>query len=138
MVFTFQNTSEGKVIVDQERLPSGMTVRIEFQLYDLENIGLANVFLNVFHKRKQISDNTLKSTGKDGVYPFVWAIRKLREFEEYAKEELCHSLPTYIQVDWEDNRRGRIYKRFLQREGYLLKNFGEGRKLYKQLDIEIE
>lgn len=137
MTFTDYKDEDGDIIImAKERLPSGMTVQIEFCLYELYNIEVANVYLNVYHKRKQISDNTLHQTGKDGIYPFVWAIRKIREFEEYAKHSLSNPLPTYIQVHWEDNRRARIYKRFLQREGFEIRNFGIGNQLYKYIETD--
>ena len=122
------------VIMDKCLMPSGMTVQIEFQLYDLDNVSVANVYLNVYKKRKQIPNNILKQTGKDGLKPMFWAARKIKEFEEYAKKELTNPLPSYIQVYWEDNRRARIYKHFLPRLGFRLKNFGKGEMLYKKIE----
>lgn len=136
MSFEAYRDDEGYLtVIDKKSLPSGMTVQIEFEMSDLSNVCVANVFLNVYKKRKQISSNTLHQTGKDGVDPFIWALKKIRDFEAYASEYLTNPLPAYIQVCWDDNRRGRIYKRFLLREGFELKDFGEGTMLYKQIKL---
>jgi len=87
MTFTDFKDEDGDIIImAKERLPSGMTVQIEFCLY--------------------------------------------------AKHSLINPLPTYIQVHWEDNRRARIYKRFLQREGFEIRNFGIGNQLYKHIETD--
>lgn len=135
MTFNYYNDQDGDlVIIDKEVLPSGMTVQIEFELYDLNNVAVANVNLNVYKKRKQIERNTLCQTGKDGFKPLFWAMNKVKEFEEYAKTELYSPLPCYIQVYWADNRRARLYKRYLPRYGFELKNFGQGTMLYKKIE----
>lgn len=135
MAFNYYTDKNGDlVIMDKEILPSGMTVQIEFELYKMNNISVANVNLNVYKKRKQIDNNILHQTGKDGFKPLFWAMNKIKEFEEYAKTELYSYSPAYIQVYWTDNRRGRIYKRFLPRYGFELKNFGEGMMLYKKIE----
>lgn len=90
-------------------------------------------FLNVYKKRKQIPENTLHQTGKDGLKPFFWALKKINEFDEYCRQEFESNNPMYIQVGWEDNRRARIYKRHLPRYGFQLKDFGEGVKLYRKI-----
>ena len=134
MSFSWYKDEEGYYnIVAKEKMPSGMTVEILFELYDLTNIGVANVALNVYKKRKQIPGNVLHQTGKDGIKPFIWALKKINEFGEYYNKEFTSKSPIYIQVYWEDNRRGRIYKRYLPRYGFQLKDFGGGKQLYKRI-----
>lgn len=135
MAFSYLKDEDGEyVVIDKQRLPSGMTVEIQFQIFDLSNVCVANVFLNVYKKRKQIPENTLHQTGKDGFKPLFWALENINEFGVYYIKEFSCTSPVYIQVHWEDNRRGRIYKRYLPRYGFELKDFGQGMKLYKKVD----
>ena len=134
MAFKYFTDEDGDlVVIDKHILPSGMTVEIQFDLYNLNNVSVANVFLNVYKKRKQISENRLHQTGKDGLKPFFWALKKINEFDEYCRQEFESNLPMYIQVCWDDNRRARIYKRYLPRYGFQLRDFGEGMKLYREI-----
>lgn len=134
MAFKYFTDEDGDfLVIDKHILPSGMTVEIQFELYNLSNVSVANVFLNVYKKRKQISENRLHQTGKDGLKPFFWALKKINEFDEYCRQEFESNLPMYIQVGWDDNRRARIYKRFLPRYGFQLSDFGDGMKLYRKI-----
>ena len=51
MTFKYSTDEDGDfIVIDKHILPSGMTVEIQFGLYDLSNVSVANVFLNVYKK----------------------------------------------------------------------------------------
>lgn len=132
MNFRWDNTYQDANCVYKTKIfPSGMTARIDFWLYNLANISVASVELNVFHKRKQVNDNWLHMTGKDGIAPFVWAWNMIAEFDTYAKKEINTACPLYFQVSGSDKKRWKMYKKVLQKRGFEIKDFGDGWQLYR-------
>lgn len=54
MAFKYFTDEDGDfLVIDKHILPSGMTVEIQFELYNLSNVSVANVFLNVYKKESK-------------------------------------------------------------------------------------
>ena len=82
-----------------------------------------NVVFAINNKRKRIK-SWIKdeeamdcSTGKCGVEGLIWAKNGLLEFENFIKKE---GLKQRIIVRWTDSKRKRVYKHYLEKEGYKL------------------
>lgn len=102
---------------DTMLLPSGQTIRIEFQEDWSKTKWHYNIYLVISHKRKQSDDVYMKSTGKDGLKGLIWARDKIIEFEGFIKE-IHLGIPIIIYFSWDDNRRRNVYKRGLRGMGY--------------------
>ena len=82
-----------------------------------------NVAFAINNKRKHIKswikgEETMDcSTGKCGVEGLIWAKNGLLEFENFIKKE---DLKQRIVVRWTDSKRKRVYKHYLEKEGYKL------------------
>lgn len=117
--------------------PSGMTAEMGFFPGGDEVTYYAEVFLVIYHKRKQRSQNYLKSTGKDGLETYVWAKSRLVELEfkvaSLAKREGCDR--AVVEVLWEDSRRRRVYTKVLSKMGYSIGRQGNKKCLRKELAI---
>lgn len=108
---------DGDGYFDTEILPSGQTIRIEFQEEWSKSKFHYNIYLVTSHKRKQADRTVLKQTGKDGLKGLLWAKKKVIEFEEFIKEEKAGT-PVIIYCFWEDNRRRNAYAKGLKDIGY--------------------
>lgn len=118
---------------DTEILPSGQTIRIEFQEDWSRSKYHYNIYLVTSHKRKQADKTVLKTTGKDGLKGLLWAKEKIIEFEEFIKEE-HKGIPVIIYCSWDCNRRRDVYERGLKGLGYRFNNlFG-----YKVLSKTVQ
>lgn len=109
-----------------KKLNSGMTAVVDFWLladddnyvmYDLDGFRFFNVVLSVHRKRKRsyVEMGALDVTGQDGLEPLLFALNAVRDFiteygDRYDK--------TNLLVAGSDNRRHRIYERYLSREGF--------------------
>jgi hypothetical protein len=114
-------------------LPSGQTIRIEFQEDWSRSKYHYNIYLVTSHKRRQADDVRLKQTGKDGLKGLLWAKEKIIEFEEFIKEK-HEGIPVIIHCSWDDNRRRNVYERGLKGLGYRFNNlFG-----YKVLSKTVQ
>ncbi len=101
-----------------ETLPSGQTIRIEFQEGRSKKIVYFNVFLVIKNKNKSPYP-TLEQTGKDGLKGLVWARQKLLEFEDFIKADVRYENSKIILFcRWDDNRRRNAYYRGLKNKGY--------------------
>lgn len=121
--FKMRRSEDGRIYYDTRKLPSGQTIKIEFQedrSYDKRDKLYYNVYLVTCHKRKQEVTVTLKGTGKDGLKGLLWAKQKVTEFEEHVREEGL--TPAIIYCCWEDNRRRKVYERGLKPLGYRYSN----------------
>ena len=82
-----------------------------------------NVAFAINNKRKHIKswikdeESMDCSTGKCGVEGLIWAKNGLLEFEKFIKKE---DLKQRIVVRWTDSKRKRVYKHYLEKEGYKL------------------
>lgn len=112
----------------KKKFPSGMTAEILFSgLRNAKDDLYFNVYLDVYHKRKQSANNVLHQTGKDGLGPLIWTKKAILAFEEYILSDkfYCYGRTrnVYIFVGYEDNRRKKVYERGLRNEGYKYGNF---------------
>lgn len=98
-------------------LPSGQTIKIEFQEEWSKSKYFYNIYLVTSHKRKQANSTFGIATGKDGFKGLLWAKKKIIEFEEFIKEKHV-DIPIIIYCDWTDNKRRKIYERGLSNIGY--------------------
>jgi len=106
---------------DTKILPSGQTIRIEFQEDWSKSKYNYNIYLVTSHKRKQAGYTCMKTTGGDGLKGLLWAKKKVIEFEEFIKEE-HPGIPVIIYCAWDDNRRRNVYERGLRNLGYRFTN----------------
>ena len=121
----------------KEKLPSGQTAEIIFETYENSNGDLTFwIMLDVYHKRKQKSENILKQTGKDGLKSLLWAKNKIKEFEEDILSSDLHWVEgkaLSIAIGWEDNRRRTAYERGLRSLGYSFGHWDGGKVLIKKI-----
>lgn len=117
---------------DQVVLDSGQTIKIEFQEDWSNNRYYYNIYLVTMNKRKLENNTYLKSTGKDGLKGLLWAKRKIKEFEEFIKEEHANT-PKTIYCRWDDNRRRNIYAYGLKDLGYKYGMVLNKKALYKNI-----
>ena len=102
---------------DTSILPSGQTIRIEFQEEWSKSKYFYNVYLVTSHKRKQADSTYGIETGKDGLLGLLWAKDKIIEFEKFIKDK-HEGIPIIIYCYWTDNRRRNVYERGLSKLGY--------------------
>ena len=126
-------TNNGKKYKAQRIFPSGNSVKLELECAIFDRVVHCNVYFTTAHKHKKIDDTYLKLNGKDGVYPLIWAKRKLIEFEDIIKEDFSDK-KIIIYVCWDDNRRRDVYHRGLKNIGYKFGNIGGCKCLFKVLD----
>jgi hypothetical protein len=106
---------------DTMKLPSGQTIKIEFQEDWSNDKYYYNIYLVTTHKRKQESSTVLQRTGKDGLKGVMWAREKVKEFEEFIKE-IHKGIPIIIHCGWDCNIRRNLYERGLKDLGYKFNN----------------
>ena len=97
-------------------LPNGQTIEFNFVSY-YENT-LYSVEMEIYSKRKRKSISYLDSTGKCGMSGLILAKSVLVCFIEYIKEITPKDITIQILVQGSDNRRTRIYKRYLTKLGF--------------------
>lgn len=116
----------------------GTKAKIEGQLveiYFVEEILSRSIkyytSFQIVSKRKMIDKVWMQNTGVIGLKGLRWALQAIMEFEEFIKHK--HSIPIYLVVAWDDNRRRRIYERSLKPLGYNLTIQHKRKCLMKQL-----
>lgn len=116
------------------KLPSGNTIKLN--LFEEYNKGkyYFNVYLTTAHKKRNIDNQTLKTTGKDGLKGLTWARNKLIDFEEFIKW-ITDGAPEsiYVIVYWDDNRRRRAYEYGLSKIGYTIGRYDNKKCLIKKI-----
>lgn len=129
-LFRLQIIDNDYVYIYKEKLPSNMTLEISFQggwFGVSEHDYYFNVYLNIYKKRKQISENRFHTTGQDGITPLVRAKAIIEKFEQFFIQNLNNKfwLParTVIFVYWDDARRKRVYERGLRSLGYKMMEY---------------
>lgn len=126
--------------------PSGMTGRIEFLPTMSDNLCERDVFISVslvvYRKRKHAWQHTAQgcgdtvSTGRDGMQPLVWAKSELVAFEDFfaTQTSYCSNHRVFMEVQWGDSRRKKLYQKVLEPMGYrMLNNPHTGWALTKEL-----
>ena len=98
-------------------LPSGQTIRIEFQEEWTKSKNFYSIYLVTSHKRKQADSTYGIATGKDGFTGLLWAKKKIIEFEIFKREKHAN-IPIIIYCTWTDNKRRDLYERGLRNLGY--------------------
>ena len=98
-------------------MPSGQTIKIEFQEDWSSDRRYYNIYLVIMNKRKLNRDTYLKSTGKDGLSSLIWAKQKVKEFEEYIKDRHPET-PKTIHCSWDNGKRRNVYAYGLKGLGY--------------------
>ena len=101
--------------------PSGMTAQIDFDLYlDRPNRkGAVECSFVIYHNRRQAWAVPNEITGRDGVEPLLWAKQQLFAFEEFLVTRRQYSRYAWtMEVGWSDEKRGRLYRRYLAKHGY--------------------
>lgn len=113
----------------REKMPSGMTAEFRITRFfyagnsrNDHKLVLSPAFI-VFHKRKKYVTNDnipLEITGKDGLRPLIFAKECMKQLEKtIVKDWRYHKYKDIvISVGWLDNRRGKLYKKLLSKEGY--------------------
>ena len=115
---------------DRAVLPSGQTIKIEFQEDWTRKKYYYNVYLCTMDKRKSESHTRLKMTGKDGLKGLLWARNKIQEFETFIADT-NKGVPSIIMCRWDDNRRRNAYEFGLKRYGYKFGMIFGSKALYK-------
>lgn len=135
-MFNVQNHWWGNCYFAYDILPSGQTVKIEFEEDSTGDKYYYNVHFVTMDKRKNSGETTLHVTGKDGLLGLLWAKQKIIEFEQFIiSKAKCRR--AVILCQWDDNRRRNAYYRGLKGIGYDF-GFVFGRKaLLKQIEIPI-
>lgn len=110
-------TGEYTNYYDTSLLPSGQTIKIEFQEDWSKSKYYYNIYLVISNKRKQADYTYGQVTGKDGLMGLLWAKKKIIEFEEFIKEK-HQDVPIVIYCNWTDNKRRNVYERGLSKLGY--------------------
>lgn len=118
--------------IDTEVLPSGQTIKIEFQEEWTNRYYLYNVYLVIMNKRKSENQTQLKSMGKDGIKGLLWAKNKIQEFEKFIKEKHGDNM-SVIFCHWDDNRRRNAYHYGLSKIGYKYGFIGGKKVLLKTI-----
>lgn len=109
-----------------EILPSGQTIKIEFQENESSKVTYFSIYLCIMNKRKCEEQSVLHITGKDGLMGLLWAKEKIKEFESYVQSYTYAKERIVIYCGWDDNRRRNIYYRGLKSLGYYYgRVFGE-------------
>lgn len=98
-------------------MPSGQTIKIEFQEEWSKRKYYYNVHLVIVDKRKSKHDTYLKSTGKDGLSSLIWAKQKVKEFEGYIGNQHI-GIPKTIYCRWDNGKRRNVYAYGLKESGY--------------------
>lgn len=102
---------------DTALLPSGQTIRIEFEEDWSHKKYYYNIFLLITNKKKHSDYPFNKSMGKDGIEGLLWAKRKIVEFEKFIVKEHKHT-PIVIYAGWGNSKRRDVYERGLRNIGY--------------------
>lgn len=118
--------------VASEKMPSGMTASVTFTGYywDRQKNAEFWITLAVFKKRKQLKDLALKTTGKDGLLPLLFAKKAIIDFEKYIlnKYGKYHEKMS-ITIGWTDNHRRNVYERGLKNCGFVYHKDSYGKKV---------
>lgn len=96
------------------------------------------VRLGVFNKRKHRDSNEdgLRITGENPLATFSIAKQAFKKLEEAVLEQFNHRMRVTICVSWVDNRRKRVYKKVLSKEGYQLSRYDGEEVLMKSWEVE--
>lgn len=103
------------------KFSNGQTGIIVFWKECLNEVIEWNVSFAINNKRKRIKawleneESMDIATGKCGLEGLIWAKNSLLAFEDFIKSDFFNQR---IAISWSDNRRKRIYKRYLTKEGY--------------------
>ncbi|MBC3889498.1 hypothetical protein GH810_14385 [Acetobacterium paludosum] len=117
-MFKYTINDQYRDYFDAEILPSGQTIRIEFQEDWTKKIVYFNIFLVTKHKKKAPYPE-LEQTGKDGLKGLMWARSKILEFEKFIREDTGYDRSKIIMIcRWDDNRRRNVYFYGLSKCGY--------------------
>lgn len=127
-----KRTYEGINYCIMNKLKSGQTIKLELEGEEFNKFNRFNVYLTTNHKQKNIDDTFLKRTGKDGLYPLIWAKKRLLEVESLIKED-CPNKRNVIYVMWDDGKRKRVYIRGLSNVGYKMARIEDKMCLMKTL-----
>lgn len=120
----------------KKKMPSGMTTEVCFDGYSYQNYRFTEfiISLDVYHKRKQVNENILKQTGKDGLSSLLFAKQAIVEFEEYILNDWgSYHKEIYLKVLWEDSKRKRVYERGLKDLGFFFSIHNGDRCLLKKI-----
>lgn len=121
----------------QTKFSNGQTGIIFFKKEKLKDCVEFNVIFGISNKKKYIKqwmlgEKDMESyvTGKCGIEGLIWAKNTLLQFEEFLSKRYNHSR---IVVIGSDSRRKRIYRRYLEREGYRFCRYFNGEALIKDI-----
>jgi hypothetical protein len=118
--------------VQKSILPSGNTIKIEFQEEETRRTIFYNIYLVTAHKRTQEIAATLKQTGRDGLAGLLWAKDMLLNFENFILDKQPDR-NVIVYCFWDDNRRRKVYGRGLTKIGYKYGRLFNKKVLYKQV-----
>lgn len=116
--FRFIEKETGDYWETKNKFPSGMTgiLRME-EVENKDKYITFNVYFYVTRKKNK-EPAFREVTGEDGLEPAVWALAKLKEFEESALHLYVGNYDVRIEAFADDDRRWRVYERVLTRRGY--------------------
>lgn len=112
-------------------LPSGQTIKIEFQDCSTRKQRIYSIYLVIMDKRKSEANTHLRYTGKDGVLGLFWARDRIKDFEAFLTQEFTDKRPTIICTTWVNNTRRDIYYRGLKNMGYRYGMMFGAKAIYK-------
>jgi len=133
-VFIYKRGRDISSYTKSAKLPKGRTITIEFTEYKhpskIGAIVYYHVYLFIKHKRKH--EVMLKQTGKCGITGLLWAKEQMIKFGELISEKHPGQTKKII-VNWDDNRRRRVYEKGLLGLGYEFEFVFEKKALVKKI-----
>lgn len=132
----FQYREYDETFYATDKLPSGKTIKIEFNDDTWGDRTCYNVYLVVSNKRKQENNTYMKTYSSDGISALVWARKKMLEFEEFITDVMPGE-PVFIYCSWDDNRRRDAYHYGLKKYGYDY-HMHDGKKVLGKVIIKEE
>lgn len=106
-----------KCYFDSTKLPSGQTIKIEFQEDFYNDKFYYNIYLSTMHKRRQEDHSCVQRTGKDGLKGMFWAKEKIKEFEEFIKD-INGNYRIIMICNGTCRKRKEMYYKGLKEDGY--------------------
>ena len=139
-LFTFKTENNQSFYECKHKHKSGQTFYIKFMgwkdLWDIDPINYYNTIFHIYNKKKQknIGANLeLTQTGKCGLDGLIWAKKMIMEFEKFMNETNYHNEKVAVIVGWANNKRRKVYERYLTKVGYNIKMIENKKCLIKYL-----
>lgn len=125
----------------KEKLSNGMTLEMGFQETDYDYVNeliYYNVYLSVYHKRKQkeLNEAEMKITGVNPFETYAVALKAYQTLENYVKKEEPYD--DICIIAWgTDGRRRKIYEKILKRYGFFSERVENIMALTKRIERRL-